>query len=281
MAIAPQYIPAAYSLTAVGVWGASDFLGGVGARRANAFLFTAIVHLSGMLFIGTIALITHAVFPENASVAWALMAGAVGGFALAIFYRSLAQGNMGLVAPVAAVLGAGIPTIVTAFSDGVPRSRHVFGFILAGIGVWLISRTEAGSGRPEGLGMAMLAGIGFAGFYLCVHRAGNADALWVATCSRSGSLLVTGLVVLFGKHFRAVPAPVLGIAIFAGILDISGTAVFVRATQTGRLDNAVVLSSLYPAITVVLARIFLREHFSRARTLGMVAALAAVPMIAG
>jgi drug/metabolite transporter (DMT)-like permease len=281
MAIAPQYIPAAYSLTAVGVWGASDFLGGVGARRANAFLFTAIVHLCGMVSVGAVALITHAPFPENSSLMWSLIAGSVGGMALAIFYRSLAEGNMGLVAPVAAVLGAGIPTIFTAFAEGVPGYRRLLGFVLAGIGVWLISRTESGGACPEGLGMAMLAGIGFAGFYLCIHRAGNANALWVATYSRSASLLVTAVVVLFGRHLRAVPAPVLGIALTAGILDITGSVVFVRASQIGRLDNAVVLSSLYPAITVVLARIFLHEHFSRARTLGMVAALAAVPMIAG
>jgi drug/metabolite transporter (DMT)-like permease len=281
MAIAPQYIPAAYSLTAVGVWGASDFLGGVGASRANAFLFTAVVHLCGMVSVGAVALITHATFPENSSLMWSLIAGSVGGMALAIFYRSLAEGNMGLVAPVAAVLGAGIPTIFTAFAEGVPGYRRLLGFVLAGIGVWLISRTESGGGRPEGLGMAMLAGIGFAGFYLCIHRAGNANALWVATYSRSASLLVTAVVVLFGRHLRAVPAPVLGIALTAGILDITGSVVFVRASQIGRLDNAVVLSSLYPAITVVLARIFLHEHFSRARTLGMVAALAAVPMIAG
>jgi drug/metabolite transporter (DMT)-like permease len=281
MAISAQYIPAAYSLTAVGVWGSSDFLGGVGARRANAFLFTAIVHISGMVVMGTIALMVGSSFPGHASVVWSLMAGAVGGIALAFFYRSLASGNMGLIAPVAAVLSAAIPTIVTAFAEGLPSPRHVFGFILAGIGVWLISRSEAGIGRPKGLGMAVLAGIGFAGFYLCVHRAGNASALWTATCSRFGSLVVTGAFVLFGRHLRTVPAPVLGIAVVAGILDITGSAVFVRASQLGRLDDAVVISSLYPAITVLLARIFLHEHFSRARTIGMVAALAAVPMIAG
>ena len=281
MSVAAQYIPAAYSLTAVGVWGASDFLGGVGARRANAFLFTAVVHISGMVGVGALALMTHAPFPGNASLVWSLLAGSVGGIALALFYRSLASGNMGLIAPVAAVLGAAIPTIVTAFAEGFPGYRHVFGFILAGIGVWLISRSEAGAGRPEGIGMAVLAGIGFAGFYLCIHQAGNASALWVATCSRSASLLVTGAFVLFGRHLRAVPRPVLGIAAVAGILDITGSAVFIRAAQIGRLDDAVVLSSLYPAITVLLARIFLREHFSRARTIGMVAALAAVPMIAG
>jgi drug/metabolite transporter (DMT)-like permease len=69
--------------------------------------------------------------------------------------------------------------------------------------------------------------------------------------------------------------------VVAGILDITGTAVFIRASQIGRLDDAVVISSLYPAVTVLLARIFLHEHFSRSRTIGMVAALAAVPMIAG
>jgi drug/metabolite transporter (DMT)-like permease len=105
--------------------------------------------------------------------------------------------------------------------------------------------------------------------------------LWVATCSRSASLLITGAIVLIGRQLRTVPAPVLGIAVVAGILDIGGSVAFVRASQIGRLDVAVVLSSLYPAVTVVLARVFLHEHFSRARTFGMLAALAAVPMIAG
>jgi drug/metabolite transporter (DMT)-like permease len=280
MSVPAQYIPAAYSLTAVGVWGASDFLGGVGARRANAFLFTALVHLSGMIVVGGLALMIRAPFPGNASLLWSLAAGSVGGTALAFFYRSLAGGNMGLIAPVAAVLGAAIPTIVTAFAEGFPGYWHVAGFILAGVGVWLISRSEAG-GRPEGLGMAVLAGIGFAGFYLCIHQAGSGSALWIAACSRSASLVVTGAFVLFGRHLRAVPAPVLGIAVVAGILDVTGSAVFIRASQIGRLDNAVVLSSLYPAVTVLLARFFLHEHFSRARTIGIVAALAAVPMIAG
>lgn len=281
MTIAAQYIPAAYSLTAVGAWGASDFLGGVGARRANAFLFTAIVHFSSLVVVGTLALMTRAPFPGSASLIWSLIAGSVCGIALVFFYLSLASGNMGLVAPVAAVLGAAIPAIVTAYAEGFPGYRHVFGFMLAGIGVWLISRSEAGVGRPEGLGMAVLAGIGFAVFYLCIHRAGNASALWVAASSRAASLLVTAAIVLFGKNLRAVPAPVLRIAVIAGILDITGSVVFIRAAQIGRLDAAVVLSSLYPAVTVVLARIFLREHFSRARTIGMLAALAAVPMIAG
>lgn len=289
MLIAAPNVAAIFSLTAVGVWGASDFLGGVGARRANAFLFTSIVHVSGMVLAASLAFAIGAPFPEGNSLCWALIAGTVGGAALALFYRSLAGGQMGLVAPVAAVLGAGIPTIVTAFTEGAPGVRQVLGFVLAGIGVWLISRTEKaedGKGgengaRPKGLGLAVLAGCGFAGFYLCIHRTGNGSALWIAVCSRFASLLITLAFVFVGRQFRAVPRPIVGIAIVAGILDITGSAVFVRAAQLGRLDAAVVLSSLYPAVTVILARIFLHEHFSRARTVGMLAALVAVPIIAG
>jgi drug/metabolite transporter (DMT)-like permease len=280
MPIPPEYLPAAYALSAVGVWGTSDFLGGIGARRVNAFLFTAIVHLGGMVPMAALALFTRVPFPGRASLLWALLAGSVGGIALALFYRALASGKMGLTAPVAAVLGAGIPTVVTAFAEGFPGYRHVAGFVLAGVGVWLISRTED-SGRPEGLGLAVLAGIGFAGFYLCINKAGSGSALWIAVVSRAASFAVTSAFVLFGRHLRPVPTPALVIAILTGCLDITGSAAFIRANQMGRLDEAVVLSSLYPAVTVLLARIFLHEHFSRARTIGMLAALLAVPLVAG
>lgn len=281
MPIPDAYLPATCALTAVGVWGASDFLGGLGARRVNAFLFTSIVHASGMLLAGALAIAIGSQFPLGKTLLWSLLAGAIGGASLAIFYRSLATGKMGLIAPVSAVLSAAIPTLFTAFAEGLPNARHVLGFVMAGVGVWLISRTENGDGRPEGIGMAILAGCGFAGFYLCVHQAGAGSALWISVCSRFASLVVTLIFVIAGQQFRSVSRPVLGIAIIGGILDISGSVVFVRASQLGRLDVAVVLSSLYPAVTVLLARIFLHEHFSRARTLGMLAALAAVPMIAG
>jgi drug/metabolite transporter (DMT)-like permease len=280
MAIPVAYLPAVYSLTAMGIWGVSDFLGGLGARRANAFLFTAFVHLSGLTLIGAVALLTHAQFPDRTSVLWCVAAGSVGGISLAVFYRALARGKMGLTAPVAAVLGAGIPTAVTAFAVGFPGTRHLFGFLVAGIGVWLISREDE-SGRTEGLGWAVAAGVGFATFYLCIKQAGDGSPLWIAFCSRVMSFVVTSLFVLIGGHVATLQRRVLAIAIVAGCFDIVGSAIFIRAAQAGRLDTAVVLSSLYPAVTVLLARIFLHEHFSRSKTVGMLAALAAVPLVAG
>jgi drug/metabolite transporter (DMT)-like permease len=281
MPLPAHYIPAAFSLSAMATWGVSDFVGGLGARRVNAFLFTVVVNASGIILMASIAVATGARFPDNAGLLWALAAGSIGGIALAIFYRALAQGKMGLTAPVAAVLGAGLPTIVTALTLGFPQHRQVAGFVLAIAGVWLISRSEDDSERPEGLWLAVLAGVGFAAFYLCVNQARASSALWIAVISRCGSLAVTSAFVVFvGSLATAVPARALRLAILAGCLDTGGSALFVRAAQSGRLDQAVVLSSLYPVITVLLARIFLNEQFSRSRTVGMLAALAAVPMIA-
>jgi drug/metabolite transporter (DMT)-like permease len=268
-----------FSLAAVFSWGTSDFLGGYGARRANAFLLTAIAHLSGLLLMAGVALATHAPFPSGTAIAWALVGGLSGGGALAIFYRALASGRMGLTAPVAAVLGAVIPTVFGMFREGLPQRAQVIGFALAAAGIWLISRTEDDS-PPEGIGMAALAGIGFAGYYLCIKQAGDGSAFWIASISKVASFTLTGLIVLIGRSARQIDLRGITLGVVAGCLDVIGSVLFIRASQTGRLDAAVVLSSLYPAVTVLLARLILREHFTRWKALGMLAALLAVPMIA-
>lgn len=269
-----------FSLAAVCAWGTSDFLGGYAARRANAFLLTTVAHAAGCLWMLTLASSTGAVLPSSHSLAWALAAGASGGAALAVFYRALAQGRMGLTAPVAAVVGAGIPTIFAIATEGMPGAVRFGGFFLAGGGIWLVSRTEDQTG-PEGIGIAALSGVGFAGFYLCMRQAGSGSALWLATFSRAASLMVTLIIVLVQAKFREITRAGVVCGIIAGCLDTAGTALFVRASQTGRLDSAVVLTSLYPVITVMLARLILKEHFTRWRVVGIVAALLAVPMIAG
>ena len=117
----PQFAPAAYSVTAVFIWGASDFAGGYGARRANAFVLTAFSHLCAFALMLAIAFAAHGAFPNRASIFWALAAGAIGGFSIAIFYRALASGHMGLAAPIGALLGAAIPTLVDIALEGAPR----------------------------------------------------------------------------------------------------------------------------------------------------------------
>jgi drug/metabolite transporter (DMT)-like permease len=134
---------------------------------------------------------------------------------------------------------------------------------------------------PKGVAVAALAGVGFAAFYLCIRQAGAGSPLWIAAISRVASFIVTAIAVLVTKAPLRLDLPRAAMAAVAGSFDITGSALFIFASQHGRLDEAVVISSLYPAVTVILARLILKEHFSRWRFIGLLAALAAVPMIAG
>lgn len=285
--------PAVYSVVAVFIWGASDFAGGYGSRRANAFVLTAFSHLCAIALMFSVVLVHGGEFPSARSIVWAIAAGSSGGFSLAIFYRALASGQMGLTAPVAALVGAAIPTMVDVALEGAPSRWTIAGFVLAVVAIWLITRPEppresetngsqeqgVQTRRPAGVGMAALAGVGFAGFYLCIHQA-TGSPLWIAAIGRIGSFASTAIAVLATRAPLSLDRPRAALGALAGFLDISASALFIFASQHGRLDEAVVITSLYPAMTVLLARIILKEHFSRWKFIGLLAALAAVPLIA-
>lgn len=283
--IAPlQLAPAAYSVMAVVLWGAADFAGGCGSKRSNAFVVTAFSHVCAFGLMFAVALGQHGEFPSRASILWALAAGGVGGFSLSIFYRALASGQMGLTAPVAALIGAAIPTLADIAMEGAPSRWTIAGFSLAICAIWLITRPEPSgendeSGHPKGVAMAALAGVGFAGFYLCIHQASGSPT-WIAAVSRIGSFSTTAIAVAATRAPVRLDRISTALGMIAGFFDITASALFIYASQHGRLDEAVVITSLYPAMTVLLARVFLKEHFSRWKFVGLLAALAAVPLIA-
>ena len=272
-------MPVLLSLVAVVCWGVSDFSGGYASKKADAFLVTLLAHAAGFTLMLTLTVMNHAEVPTRTPQLWAIAAGASGGLGLAFFYGALASGKMGLTAPVASILGAGIPTAFGIAVQGNPGMWPIAGFALATLGIWLISRPDQSAGR-EGLLMAVVSGVGFAGFFLCIHRTGEASALWSASYSRFGSLLVVGVGILIRRRQIAITWKSALIGMLAGALDSTGTLLFIRAEQTGRLDTAVMLTALYPVVTVLLARLILKEHFSRWKAVGVFAALAAVPLIA-
>ena len=280
-----QFGPATCSVAAVLIWGTSDFAGGLASRRANAFVLTAFSHLCALVLMLVVALARGGSLPNHASIAWALLAGGLGGLSLAIFYGALASGQMGLTAPVAALMGAAIPTMVYIALEGAPSHWSVAGFVLAIVAIWLITRPEPQggndeSGHPKGVGAAALSGVGFAGFYLCIHLA-TGSPTWIAAISRIGSLAATIVAVAVTRSKVKLDRPRVALGMMAGFFDVTGSALFVYASQQGRLDEAVVITSLYPAVTVLLARLILNEHFSRWKFVGLLAALASVPLIAG
>ncbi|MGA9811545.1 MAG: DMT family transporter [Terriglobales bacterium] len=278
MAVAEQVVAVGFSLAAALCWGTSDFSGGYASRRSDSYLVTAHSHAGGFVFMLALALLLHPDLPSRSSQLWAAAAGALGGVALLLFYRALSQG-MGVAAPVSAVLGAAIPAAFTMITHGPPGKLGLAGFLLAGLGIWLISRPD-GSGQAGGVFIAALAGIGFAGFFICISRTGDSSAIWSAVFSRVASVLLVGTIALSRPRKGPLLRGDATVAVFAGCLDVTGTALFLRASQSGRLDSVVVLSSLYPALTVLLARFFLKEHFTGWKTAGIIAAVAAVPLIA-
>jgi drug/metabolite transporter (DMT)-like permease len=295
-----QIPPAVFSVTAVFVWGLSDFAGGYASRRANAFVLTAFSHICAFVLMFAVAITQRGAFPSRASILWALLAGLLGGFSLALFYRALASGQMGLTAPIAALIGAAVPTLADVAMEGTPRPWTILGFALAIVAIWLITRPESrepgcrepgcreedprsnndDTGHPRGVALAALAGVGFAGFYLCIHQASGSPT-WLAAISRIGSFTSTAVAVIAIRAPLSLNRTSLALGAFAGCFDILGSALFIFASEHGRLDEAVVITSLYPAFTVLLARIILKEHFSRWKFIGLLAALAAVPLIAG
>jgi drug/metabolite transporter (DMT)-like permease len=268
------------SLSAAASWGAADFSGGLAAKRADTFGVVVVAHTTGLLFMLTLALFAHEPVPERAALLWGAAAGVVGGVGLAALYRALAIGTMGVVAPLSAVITAVLPLLFSFLTEGLPRAWQLAGFALALVSIWLIAAQPGASRRSPGIGLAVIAGIGFSGFLLFSKLAAAHAVFWPLVAARAAStLLMLTIVSVRGRGWKPSAAAV-PYMLVAGVLDSGANALFIAATQRGRLDVAAVLSSLYPASTVVLARVLLKERLSRTQSVGIIAALVAVALIA-
>jgi len=181
---------------------------------------------------------------------------------------------------VAAVLGTSIPVLFAAISEGLPGAGQLAGFALAIAGVWIIARPEVSGGRPDGLGLAVLAGLGFGAFFILIDQVSEGAVFWPLVAARGMSFVVLALIVMANSVAWRPDRSALPLVIVAGVLDVGGNTFFLLAAQAGRLDVASVMSSLYPMVTVLLARLVLQEHVTRLQTAGIAAAIAAIPLIA-
>jgi len=255
-------------------------LGGFASQRANPFLLATISNFSGLGLLLVLAVVLRAPGLSIHGQIWSLLAGAAGGCALAILYGSLSSGHMGMASPVVAVLSVGIPATATIVRVGSPGLPRLLGFALAVLGVSLIGKTEDKTERTA-LGMAVLAGCGFAAYSLAIKQVGPGSAIRIELNSRLAAFFVTVVVTLWQKNFRHFQVSPSLWATIAGWLDVAGSLSFIRASQTGRLDTAVVLASLYPAVTVTLAVVLLKERLTISKAVGVCATLAALPLIVG
>jgi drug/metabolite transporter (DMT)-like permease len=268
-----------FALSASMSWGAGDFSGGFATRRAQVLSVVFGSYAIGFCLLVVLALLSSEPFPSALDLMWGSVAGLAGAVGLAAFYQALSVGRMGIVAPMAAMLSAAIPVIFGALTEGFPGPLQIVGFVLAFIAVGLISGLGVVKGRPKGLWLALLAGVGFGSFFVLISRVSQGGIFWPLAAARFSSLIFLIAIILIRRQHVLPEKSVWPIVCLAGALDVVGNVFFLLATHSGRLDVAAMLSSLYPAVTVLLATILLKERVSRLQAIGIIFALIAIPLI--
>jgi drug/metabolite transporter (DMT)-like permease len=261
-------------------WGVADFFGPLKGRTLGAMRVLFYVQISGFVAIA-IAVAARGTAPHDATVLLAIPAALSGTLGLFAFYRGMAIGAMSVVAPIAGV-SAAVPVAVGLATGERPSIVQIGGIVLALVGVGLASREhqEGESKVAAGVGLALLAAIGFGGYFVPMHAAGAADFWWASLIFRSTSLLVVVAAVVVARPSLRVSRFDLAFVSAVGIGDLLGNLLFAAASaRHGLLSVTSVLASLYPIITVALARVVLRERVERSQLGGVVATLAGVAMI--
>lgn len=272
-------LAAIFALSAATAWGSGDFTGGLAARRVGAFHTVLISYSIGLLALVIAALARLEQLPPPADLTWGALAGLCGMVGLGFLMRGFATGRMGIVAPVSAVLATAIPVVVAALTEGLPRELQLLGFGLALASIWMLSRPEPLGGRPAGLGMALLAGLGFGLFFTALGQIGESAVFWPLV---AGRLAACALMVAFALSTRRRVIPSLlpmRLLALAGTLDVGGNLFFLLAVQSGRLDVAAVLGSLYPVVTAALAWLVARERMASLQVVGVAVAVLAIVLI--
>lgn len=277
---------AGLSLLSATCWGGSDFVGGLGARRAPALLVAASGHLFSLLLLLGLCVALRVPLPGAHPLIYAAVGGFEGALALAVFYRALAMGSMGLTAALTGLLTALIPVVFSFAHDGLPSPMTAAGLALGLAAIWLITRApeahEAeGSAHvvvPRALALGALAGTGFGAQMILFKYASEGGILWPITAARAAGCAAM-LLALLAMPPRGAWRGFWLTGIAAGVLDTVGTLFFLRATQLGRLDIAALICSLYPAGTILLATLVLRERPTRRQLAGIALALSAVLLL--
>jgi drug/metabolite transporter (DMT)-like permease len=261
-------------------WGLADFVGPIKGRTLGALRVLFVSQAAGLLAIA-LAVALRGKGPADWAVLLAVPAALSGTLGLYAFYRGVAVGAMSVVAPVAGV-SAAVPVTVGFATGDRPSSAQMVGIMLALFGVGLASREhQEGGGRraAAGFGLALLAAVGFGGYFVPMHAAGHADFWWASLVFRATTFSVIGTAVAFTRTRVTLSRGDAAIVGAVGIGDTLGNVLFAASSSKGLVSVTSVLASLYPLVTVALARAVLDERIDRGQQAGVVATLAGVALI--
>ena len=284
----PQPVSALLALLSSVLWGSADFLGGILSRRLPAVVVVACSQVFGLLAVAVVAVGAGALDAPTGYVPWALAAGLSGVVGLVAFYAALASGTMGVVSPIAA-LGVVVPVLVGFGQGERPGSLQLIGIVVAIAGVVLASGPElSGQAGVRPLVLAVVAAFGFGGALLFIAKGSRDSTVMTLLAMRATSVSVLGVtLVVMALRARRAAAPRrprleprdLALLAVVGVGDAAANLTFGWASTRGLVSVAAVLGSLYPVVTVLMARVLLHERLGRIQTAGVAGALAGVVLI--
>jgi drug/metabolite transporter (DMT)-like permease len=268
----------ALALSASLTWGLADFFGPLKGRTLGALRALVYVQLGGLAAIA-LAIAIRGKGPADLSALFAIPAAVSGTLGLYAYYRGMAVGAMSIVAPIAGI-SAAVPVIFGIATGDRPSLWQWLGIAAALGGVFLASREPGRGGRVvAGVGLALLAAIGFGGYFPPMHAAGEADFWWASLIFRMTSTSVILAAVAIRRPSLAVSPIEVPLLALIGIGDMLGNLLFAAASTSGLVSITSVLASLYPIITVLLARLVLKERVARSQEAGIALTLAGVALI--
>lgn len=270
------------SLFAAASYGLGDFNGGIFSRRGGAWAVSLVAQIGGTALVLLVALVDGG-SPTAADFGWAVVAGVANGFGTAFLYRGLASGRMGVVAPVSGVGAVVVPVLVGLTAGERPGALVWVGVVLALPAIWLVSREPVDGptvGAGSGLSDGVLAGLGFGTLFAALAQIDeSAGFLPLALNQAIAGVAIIAVAMTLREDWVPRNRYALG-GLVSGALGSLATGLFQVATQHGYLAVAAVITSLYPAFTVLLAALVLRERVHRTQAYGLALCAGAVVLVA-
>ena len=275
------------ALLAAGLYGAADFLGGAASRRATAISLLAMNTPVGVVIMIAIALLAGGPQPTAGSLAWGVAGGVAGGAGLILFYAGLAAGPMSVVAPVSALMSALLPVGIALAGGERPGTAALTGSALCLAAIALVSIEPNGSrmvtpSTARALVAGMVSGVMFGLFFVCIRNAGHDGGLWPLVASRGAGMAVA-LAAAAWTRTRPVwwdgDRTAFWMALLSAGSDVAANVFYLLATEQGMFSLAVVLTALYPGVTVLLARIVLGERMRPVQQAGLLLAAAGIVLV--
>jgi drug/metabolite transporter (DMT)-like permease len=264
-------------------YGAADFLGGLATKRGSTVFSTGVCSQATGLVLVLLALpFLPPASPTAIDLAWGAASGLAGGIGLAFLYRGLAVGVMSVVAPVTAVCAVIIPVAVGVALGERPTGLAVAGVALALVAIVLISQSgqaDEGRGARTGIGIAVVSGIAIGIFLVCLQRTGPSAGLWPLVPARVVSVSFFAVAGILARQSLVPRRESWPIVVGGGALDMVANIFYLVAVRQGPLSIVATLTSLYPAATILLARIVLRERLRLVQQAGVACAVLAIVLI--